>query len=203
MGYTPPQLARDVLGIWRDVARQDGYRFSAYYNLGRDGEIMKRRPEWNRVKADGTPYDKMLCYHSGVAEGYLWPMIREIIDAYHPDGFWFDGSCFTVHACYCDKCRERFRREQGLEPPTTPKEPGWAAYQEMQRQIYREFVHETVGRIHERRPGVPGRGELGLLAPHAREARPGHRLPDGRRGHGSTISPPKRTGTMRRVCPSI
>ena len=52
IGHAPPRLARDVLGIWRDMACRDGYRFSAYYNIGRDGEIMKRRPEWNRVKAE-------------------------------------------------------------------------------------------------------------------------------------------------------
>jgi len=149
IGHTPPKLARDVLGIWRDVARQDGYAFSVYYNIGRDREIMKRRPEWNRIKADGTPYDRMLCYHSGVAEGYLWPMIREIIDAYQPDGFWFDGSCFTVYVCYCDKCRERFRREHNCDVPKTPKEPGWRQYQKMQRQIYREFIRDTAAMIHE------------------------------------------------------
>ena len=152
VGYPPSKLARDVLGIWRDVARQDGYHFSAYYNIGRDGEIMKRHPEWNRVKADGTPYDKMLCYHSGVAEAYLWPMIREIIDGYQPDGFWFDGSCFTVRPCYCSKCRERFRRERGMDAPQSPSEAGWADYQEMQRQIYRAFIHETIAVIHERAP---------------------------------------------------
>ena len=149
IGHTPPQLARDVLGIWRDMARRDGYHFSAYYNIGRDGEIMKRRPEWNRVKFDGTQYDRMLCYHSSVADEYLWPMIREIIDVYQPDGFWFDGSCFTVYVCYCDKCRDRFRCEQGLEAPETPGEPVWTRYQEMQRQIYREFVRKTAAMIHE------------------------------------------------------
>jgi hypothetical protein len=149
IGHTPPKLARDVLAIWRDVARRDGYHFSVYYNIGRDGVIMERHPEWNRSRADGREWDKAICYHSGVAEGYLWPMIREIMEKYHPDGFWFDGSVFTVHVCYCEKCRERFQREQGLAPPKSPSEPGWAAYQEMQRQIYREFVHRTAAMIHE------------------------------------------------------
>jgi hypothetical protein len=122
IGHAPPKLARDVLRLWRDIARRNGYRFSAYYNIGRDGEIMKRRPEWNRVKANGEPYERALCYHSGVAENYLWPMIDEIMDTYQPDGFWFDGSCFTVSVCYCAKCRERFRRETGLDAPKTPSE---------------------------------------------------------------------------------
>jgi len=147
--HTPPKLARDVLGIWRDIARRDGYPFSAYYNIGRAGEIMTRRPAWNRVQADGKPWDRALCYHSGVAEGYLWPMVREIIEEYRPGGFWFDGSCFTVRVCCCEKCRERFRRENDLEPPQTPGTREWRAYQQMQRQIYREFMHETAARIHQ------------------------------------------------------
>ena len=152
IGHTPPELARDVLGIWRDVARQDGYHFSVYYNIGRDGEIMKRHPAWNRISADGTLVDRALCYHSGVAEEYLWPMIREIMTTYQPDGFWFDGSCFTVRVCYCDKCRNRFRDRHKLDPPENPDQPGWNAYQEMQRQIYREFVRDTAAMIHARDP---------------------------------------------------
>ena len=151
-GFTPPQLARDVMQVWADVARENGYVFSAYYNIGRDREIMKRHPAWNRVRADGKPWDNMLCYHSGVAEQYLWPMIDEIMERYHPGGFWFDGSCFTVMNCYCEKCRERFRREQGLDAPKTAKDAGWAAYKEMQRQIYREFCAETAARIKRRDP---------------------------------------------------
>jgi len=150
IGYTPPDLVRDVLALWRDLARRDGYPFSVYYNLGRDAQIMNRRPEWNRLQADGTLQDRALCYHSGVAEQYLWPMLREILAGYEPDGFWFDGSCFTVRNCYCPKCVERFRRERGAEPPRAPGQPGWRAYKEMQRQIYREFVRSTldfIGRI--------------------------------------------------------
>ncbi len=149
VGHTPPRLARDVLAVWRDIARKDGYTFSVYYNIGRDGEIMKRRPAWNRVRADGKPVDRALCYHSGVAAGYLWPMIREVMAEYRPAGFWFDGSCFTVQVCYCDKCRGRFKRETGLDVPRDVKARGWAAYQEMQRQIYREFVRDTTRMIHE------------------------------------------------------
>ena len=152
IGYTPPRLKDDVMAVWRDIARNGGYRFSAYYNIGRDGEIMKRHPEWNRIKANGKPYDRMLCYHSGVAEAYLWPMIEEIMDRYEPDGFWFDGSCFTVNVCYCGKCRSRFHREQGLDAPERPEDEGWAEYKEMQRQIYREFIRRTTDRIKQRDP---------------------------------------------------
>jgi hypothetical protein len=147
IGHTPPKLAKDVLGLWRDVARRDGYHFSAYYNIGRDGEIMRRRPEWNRMFPDGAPVDRALCYHSGVAEDYLWPMLREILQGYQPQGFWFDGSCFTIRPCYCPRCRARFQKEHGMAAPEKPGDRGWADYQELQRQIYREFIRETCRQI--------------------------------------------------------
>ena len=139
IGQTPPKLARDVMEVWRGVAL-------------RNGEIMARRPEWNRVRADGSPCERALCDHSGVAEACGWPMVDEILGRYRPDGFWFDGSCFTVSVCYCPKCRERFLREANADPPLPSGAPEWAAYKEMQRRICREFVAETVRRIKSRNP---------------------------------------------------
>ena len=95
IGHTPPKLARDVMQVWAETARSNHYVFSAYYNIGRDREIMRRHPAWNRVRANGEPYDNMLCYHWGVAEQYLWPMVDEIMDRYRPGGFWFDGSLLS------------------------------------------------------------------------------------------------------------
>ncbi len=149
IGHTPPRLARDVLAIWRDVARRDGYHFSAYYNIGRDGVIMQRHPEWNRSRADGKEWERSLCYHSGVAEEYLWPMLREIMTEYRPEGWWLDGTLWTVHLCYCDHSRARVKKKTGLEAPAKSGEEGWSAYHEMQRQIFREFVHKTAKMIHE------------------------------------------------------
>lgn len=74
-GWMAPKYERDVLKVWRDIARKNGYHFSIYYNLGRDSEIQLRRPKWNRIGPDGKLQDAALCYHSGVAEAYLWPMI--------------------------------------------------------------------------------------------------------------------------------
>lgn len=147
IGWMAPKYERDVLKVWRDIARQDGYHFSIYYNLGRDAEIMVRKPQWNRLGPEGKLQDAALCYHSGVAEGYLWPMITEIMDNYKPDGLWFDGSVFTIKNCYRNICKARFQKEKGLAAPAKPNQPGWKAYKDMQRQIYREFLYKTVDSI--------------------------------------------------------
>jgi hypothetical protein len=153
IGHVPPKLACDVLGLWRDIARRNDYHWSIYYNIGRDAEIMKRRPEWNRSKQDGSEWEHALCYHSGVAEEYIWPMLREIMVNYNPDGFWFDGSVFTINLCYCPSCQKRFKSQTGLDDlPKSQDEPGWAEFHEMQRQIYREFIHKTCKLIHSINP---------------------------------------------------
>jgi len=148
IGHTPPKLARDVLGLYRDIARRNGYHWSIYYNIGRDQQIMLRRPQFNRDRPDGTEHERALCYHSGVGPQYIYPMLREIMAGYKPDGFWFDGSVFTIATCYCPVCRKRFQREQNLDAPTQRGQKGWSAYHEMQRQIYREFVADTCRLIH-------------------------------------------------------
>ncbi|MBM3334561.1 hypothetical protein FJY63_07855, partial [Candidatus Sumerlaeota bacterium] len=63
-----------------------------------------------------------------------------------------DGSVFTVEACYCDACRNRFKNETGSGLPASPAQPGWAQFLAMQRQIYREFVHETCKVVHSVKP---------------------------------------------------
>lgn len=152
IGWMAPKYERDVLKVWSDIARKDGYHFSIYYNLGRDAEIQIRKPKWNRVGMDGKLQDAALCYQSGVAEEYLWPMIDEIMTNYHPNGLWFDGSVFTIKNCYCFVCKARFQKEHSLPAPTRPVQAGWTAYKDMQRQIYREFLYQTVDRIKKKDP---------------------------------------------------
>ena len=140
VGHTPPLLTQDVLQIWKNAADSGGYKFSVYFNLGRDAKIMKDHPAWNRIGANGVLADRSLCFQSGVLEGYLLPMIGEIMERYHPAGFWFDGTCFSNSVCYCDKCKERFKKETGLDAPKTYEEKGWDTFKDMHRQIYREAI---------------------------------------------------------------
>jgi len=63
-GHTPGDLGSDVLGLWRDIARKNGYIWSICYNIGRDDEIQKRRPEWNRTDGKGKERTAMLCYRN-------------------------------------------------------------------------------------------------------------------------------------------
>ena len=152
VGFTPPRLRTDVLRMWQRIAKELDTPFSVYYNLGRDGEIMARRPSANRMDAGGGLRERMLNYSEEIKTTYLWPQITELIDNYEPDGFWFDGSCFTVSTCYQESSLRRWRDESDLPVPRDPSAPGWDQFKEMHREIYRELVGQTARMIHERRP---------------------------------------------------
>jgi len=69
------------------------------------GGFMKTRFCWN------TPYLDLFC-----------SILKEIASKYHPDGFYLDGMRYYAAGdrltCYCDYCREKFRKEYGLALPS-------------------------------------------------------------------------------------
>ena len=148
VGHVPDSLYKDVLGLWKDLATELNVPFSVYYNLGRDRYIMQHKPELNRQRPDGTLYTDALCYNSGVDTAYLFPMIKEIMEWYQPEGFWFDGYIFTVRSCYCDKCRNDFKKVYGREAPVDPDSPDWDLYKEMQREYTRDLLRRTCDFVH-------------------------------------------------------
>lgn len=44
-------------------------------------------------------------------------------------------------------CKARFQKVKGLVAPAKPTQPGWTAYKDMQRHIYREFLYKIVNNI--------------------------------------------------------
>ena len=174
VGFTPPQLGADVLGLWRDATRAAGKRFGVYLNPCNDREIRVRHPEWLRLGPDGQPRDQAvktasavrtgmvgsngklwsiaLCMQSGVVENYLWPVLREIIEKYQPDSIWLDGLGGQADPCYCPVCRNQFQQATGKPAPVQATDPGWAEFKVMQRRVYHAFLEKTLAEIHRLSP---------------------------------------------------
>ncbi|MHC4123240.1 MAG: hypothetical protein ACYSSI_06670 [Planctomycetota bacterium] len=152
IGFTPPLLEKDLMQIYRNIACDLGIPFTIMYNIGRDGQIMERKPEFNRLRLNGEICDRRISYSTGVAEEYLWPQVREIMKKYKPDSFWFDGSCFTVESCFLPVCKDQYRKWMGEEPPSSPDSEQWNRYKNMHRQIYRDFIRKTATMVHNIEP---------------------------------------------------
>ncbi len=147
-GYTLPKLRVDLVSVFSEIAEDLNKPLLIYYNLGRDMEIQKRRPEWNRIDVKGDLYPMSLSYLTDVKEKYLWPQIREIMTKYEPDAFWLDGSVYSVWPCFRKETKAKFKKVTGKDAPESEDSPLWNEYREFHRRVWREFTDETTDMIH-------------------------------------------------------
>jgi hypothetical protein len=87
-----------------------------------------------------------------VLEGYVWPLLREILAGYSPDSIWLDGLGGQADPCYCRQCRSQFTQATGQPVPTRPGDPGWGAFKAQQRRAYHEFLGRTIAEVHRLKP---------------------------------------------------
>lgn len=104
------------------------------------------------VGSNGKLWSIALCMQSGVLEGYVWPLLREIIERYQPDSIWFDGLGGQADPCYCKTCRAQFEQATGKPVPVQATDPGWAEFKVMQRRVYHAFLEKTLAEIHRLSP---------------------------------------------------
>jgi hypothetical protein len=136
-----PFTDRPCLGDWttetREWARREGMPFLAYYNVGLDNWMAKRRPDLCCVDAAGKPEIAFgafnwMCLRSPWRDVVL-KEIRQVAEAVRPDGFWFDllgaPNAFEANsfepgaACFCAHCRAAYRKAFGEEQPVASDNP--------------------------------------------------------------------------------
>ena len=86
---------------------------------------------------------------------FVVAQLGEICDRYDFEGVWPDMTMWPT-VCYCSACRERYRRETGLEIPTVIDwaDPGWVRFQQRRQEWLREFIHLVTSTIVNRKPDV-------------------------------------------------
>jgi hypothetical protein len=136
-----------------DAAREEGLEVIARMDINMyDGEFYKEHPEWSAIGKDGKPL-MVACINSGFYTEYIPAILTEIIEKYRPSGFadnnWKGHDRNTI--CYCDHCRELFRKECDMD---LPEAVSWddPAYREWVRWGYKKRLaiwdgfNETVKR---------------------------------------------------------
>jgi hypothetical protein len=153
LGGSPPTLVKDALAIYRRVAEKLGIRFTVYYSGLKDEYAAREHPEWRRRNARGDFIgEDVLCPNSGYVEARVLPQLREIIETYNPDGFWFDGDCWSVAPCYCNSCKRAFMVSYGREPPENPQDPLWKTWMAFHRESFVKYLKKCADFIHELNP---------------------------------------------------
>lgn len=112
-------LAQDMPSLFREVTRETGTRLVFYFSGLLDGLAGQRHPDWRMQRPDGSDqqyFDDFRfftiyanCPHSPFWDEWVSIQLRELIEQYDPDGFWFDGDWPTP--CHCPRCQARFRAE--------------------------------------------------------------------------------------------
>ena len=163
-----PGLTVDLLGRWREGARQLALPFHCHYTTIIDPAAARRHPEWRVVPAavaavhggmqvqnQGSKPSEKMCPRSDYVEKLMIPQMRELIDRYDVNGFWTDADMWAVEPCYCSRCLAAFEAETGIvTPPTDATQPAWVQWINFTRAGFEQYVTRYVEAVHHHRPGV-------------------------------------------------
>ena len=114
-GIRHPNTKIDLTGELSAELHKYNIRALAYFNLGLDGEMGRRHPEWLQERAPGktlvtADHYAEICVFGDYLHQYMFPVILEMFEKYHIDGVFLD----TMNAfgyCCCPKCRAAFEKE--------------------------------------------------------------------------------------------
>jgi hypothetical protein len=157
VGVPNPDLnGYDTMATWRKVTRRLGTRLWVYINVIDEPHLIDRHPEWRRVDAQGK--ESRVCNRpsadgSGYLEQMMIPMVQEIIERYHPDGFWFDGDWQIPVVCYCANCKAAWKQAVGKEdPPRDAKDPDWPRWVRLEQERLDGYKRKLAEAIHAAAP---------------------------------------------------
>ncbi|HZR18961.1 MAG TPA: beta-galactosidase [Verrucomicrobiae bacterium] len=123
--FRPASLGqRDLFGELVNAARAEGLVVLARMDSSRAHEdLYNAHPSWFAVDAAGRPHRAgdlfVTCVNSPYYEEYLPRILREVAEAYRPEGF-ADNSWSGLgrdQICYCDNCRKRFEENSDQSLP--------------------------------------------------------------------------------------
>lgn len=121
--YSKIQPERDFFGECVAEARKRNMRIVAYYSSNLDQITGNEHPDWRVRAREGKPANcwsdscwpgSYCCINNPGYRGLVLGQLAELRDNYDPDGFWLD--VFSPHNgenCFCEFCREKYRKETG------------------------------------------------------------------------------------------
>ncbi len=146
---------RDILREVIAECRRRGLHVNVYFNIW-SRWAYDTHPEWRYrdsagkgmfVENSGQRYG--LCCSNTPYFDYVMKQVADLGEHYDMDGFWVDMIGWFGGICFCDSCRERYRRETGREFPRRIDwcDPEWREFQKHREAWYAEFaakIRETI-----------------------------------------------------------
>jgi hypothetical protein len=130
-------------------AKKTGTRWFAYFIACHDLELAKAHPDW---RVHETPDGQLsaatiytfLCFNSPWGEEFIRKLTRLERD-YRPDGFLIDGENYISPFCYCQYCREKYKKDTGCEIPLKLDlgDPAYCRYVRWRDQVKIDLAQRT------------------------------------------------------------
>lgn len=150
-----PQLKeRDLLKEVIDEAKKYGLPVLAYVQVQYDTSSWLAHPEWRMKDWDGKDLPGRLCYNSGYIE-FIKSILEELmqydIAGFHID--MLDWGFFPPYGCWCEKCREKFKKEYGKDMPRRINwDEDWEKVLEFRYNSDQRFCQELQNFVKSKRP---------------------------------------------------
>jgi hypothetical protein len=130
-------------------AKHPGARVVAYMHP-RTTLVLDGHLDWRAINAfNGAVIDSagpVGCLSTGFMDGQMKPYLKELLDKYDFDGFWFDGGILNNDECGCAVCRQAFETETALKFPTTDdrdhKNPNYLRWMEWRLPHHEEHLDQ-------------------------------------------------------------
>ncbi len=148
---------RDFFGEMVEERKKYGLHAVAYYSLIFDNWAYEYHPEWRMVPDDDSipthPQRYGFACPNSPYRDHALACLRELTGNYDFDGIFLD-MVFWPDVCYCAHCTERFRKEEGAEPPRSIDwdDPTWRKFQAARQRWMLDFAEAVTRAIKETKP---------------------------------------------------
>ena len=157
-GIEHPQTKIDLTGEITAELHRNGMRAFAYFNLGMDGEMGRRHPDWLQESSPGkylitADHFANICVFGEFLHQYALPVLLEMFEKYHIDGLFLDTMSAFGYCC-CPKCKASFEKatKRPLPLPGNDDNPDWEIYGRWQYNRSAAFMNELRSAIFEKYP---------------------------------------------------
>jgi hypothetical protein len=168
---------RDLVQEITSAAHAYGIKAAAMVDLSvLAPEVVESHPDWAMVDRRGEPLEYnadagvyAACIMGAYGRDYGLAMTREIVKNYDVDAIKFGGGSygFDSRICYCDRCRESFKKEYGLDLPAERNwgDPVFQRYHEWKTEQISATVIMLRDTVRSVKPGMPVMGNAFTFGP--------------------------------------
>ena len=136
----------DLIKQLIDKCRASGMAVVGYYSLIYNTYEEDRHPEWKLTNKEGKSSREnggrygLCCPNNAEYRKFVFAQIAEMLDYFELDGMFYD-MLFWPYTCYCDSCRDRYRKETGMEiPDENWNDPNWMTFYRKRYEWMGEFA---------------------------------------------------------------